>query len=87
MKSPKHLAKVAALPCSVCDATPPSECHHLRQGAGMGRKNSDYLAIALCPDCHRGSKGIHGNRDRLKDRKMEEIDALAITLARLDGKL
>lgn len=43
----EHLAMVKALPCSVCDAPAPSEAHHIEQGL-------QFVAVALCPDCHRG---------------------------------
>lgn len=76
-KEREHLAKVKALPCSVCDAPPPSEAHHIQQG-------QQYTCIALCPDCHRGPlMGWHGQRRMWAIKKMEEIDALDITVKRL----
>lgn len=72
-----HLAKVKALPCSVCDAPAPSEAHHVKQ-------HSQYLCVALCEDCHRGPLlGIHGQRRAWAIRKMDEQDALAVTIKRL----
>jgi hypothetical protein len=72
-----HLAKVKELPCSVCDAPPPSEAHHIKQG-------SQYTCVALCEDCHRGSRnGLHGQRFMWKIKKMDELDALNVTLSRL----
>lgn len=72
-----HLARVKELACSVCDQPGPSEAHHLKQG-------SQYLCIALCPDCHRGQfNGLHGQRRMWSVRKMDEIDALAVTIERL----
>lgn len=32
-KDRAHLARVKELPCSVCDAPPPSEAHHAKQGS------------------------------------------------------
>lgn len=73
----EHLAKVKSLPCSVCDAPPPSEAHHIQQG-------QQYTCVALCPDCHRGPiLGWHGQRRMWAIKKMEEIDALAVTVKRL----
>ena len=43
-----------------------------------------WLAIALCPDCHTGPQGIHGNRQRLKARKLDEMDLLALTIEQLN---
>lgn len=73
----RHLARVKELPCSVCDAPPVSEAHHIRQG-------DQYTAIALCPECHRGpSMGWHGGRIAWRVRKMDELKALNVTLKRL----
>jgi hypothetical protein len=73
----RHLAMVKVLPCSVCDAPGPSEAHHIVQGL-------QYTCIALCPECHTGPRmGWHGQRFAWKIRKMEEIDALNITIKRL----
>ena len=76
-KEREHLAKVKSLPCSVCDAPPPSEAHHIQQG-------QQYTCVALCPDCHRGPiLGWHGQRRMWAIKKMAEIDALAVTVKRL----
>ncbi|MCX8017694.1 MAG: hypothetical protein N2690_07340 [Rhodocyclaceae bacterium] len=73
----RHLARVKNLPCSVCDAPPPSEAHHIRQGL-------HYAVVALCPDCHRGPvMGWHGQRRAWAVRKLDELGALNITLRRL----
>ena len=73
----RHLAMVKVLPCSVCDALGPSEAHHMVQGL-------QYTCIALCPECHTGPRmGWHGQRFAWKIRKMEEIDALNVTIKRL----
>ena len=73
----KHLAQVKSLNCSVCDAAGPSDAHHIKQG-------SQYLAVALCRDCHTGShNGWHGCRALWNVMRMTEIDALNITLQRL----
>ena len=75
----QHLAKVKALACSVCDAPGPSEAHHVKQG-------SQYTCVALCPDCHRGYNGWHGTKAFWRIRKMDELDALDVTIRRLiDG--
>lgn len=73
----EHLARVKSLPCSVCDVPGPSEAHHIQQG-------QQYTCVALCPDCHRGPiLGWHGQRRMWAIKKMEEIDALAVTVKRL----
>lgn len=72
-----HLGRVKALACSVCDAPAPSEAHHVKQG-------QQYTAVALCESCHRGAlMGLHGQRRMWAIRKMDELDALAVTVERL----
>lgn len=72
-----HLGRVKQLPCSVCDTPGPSEAHHVKQG-------QQYSCVALCIDCHRGPhSGLHGGRAMWRLKKMDEIDALAVTVQRL----
>lgn len=74
-----YLARVKDLPCSVCDAPGPSEAHHIKQGL-------QYTCVALCPDCHRGPVlGLHGMRRMWAIKKMEELDALNVTIKRLNN--
>ncbi len=76
-KQRRHLAQVKELPCSVCDQAGPSEAHHVKQG-------SQYTCVALCTDCHRSpTLGIHGQRRMWAIKKMDELDALNITIERL----
>ena len=71
------LAEVKSLPCAVCDAPGPSEAHHTEQG-------NHYTTIALCIDCHRGSiNGWHGQKRMWNVMKLNENDALNITVAQL----
>ena len=73
----EHIGRVKALPCSVCDAAAPSEAHHIRQG-------EHWTVVALCKDCHTGSiLGWHGQKRAWAIRKMDELDALNVTLRRL----
>ena len=73
----EHLARVKALPCSICDRPGPSDAHHIRQG-------EHFTVVALCEDCHRGSfAGWHGQRRAWALRKMDEMSALNVTLGRL----
>ncbi|MCW0370255.1 hypothetical protein [Xanthomonas sacchari] len=74
-----HLEAVKVLPCSVCDAPGPSDAHHVKQG-------QHFTVVALCKDCHQGSfNGLHGQRRMWTVMKMDEVDALAVTIARLCG--
>lgn len=73
----KHIVCVKELPCSVCDQAGPSECHEIKQGQW-------FTSIALCADCHRGPiMGLHGQKRAWSIRKMDELDALNVTIGRL----
>ena len=72
----KHLARVKSLPCSVCNAPPPSSAHHINQG-------QQYTCVALCHDCHQGTMGWHGTKALWRIRKMDQLDALNETIRRL----
>lgn len=59
----KHLERVASIGCIVCRNEGryniPAEVHHIRNGAGMGRRNIHFETIPLCPAHHRtGGVGI-----------------------------
>jgi hypothetical protein len=54
------------------------------ESEGMAHRAQHWLAIALCPECHVGSGGIHGNRNRLRLQKVDEIDLLARTIEALN---
>lgn len=72
-----HLASVKSLPCSLCDAPGPSEAHHIEQGL-------QYVCVALCESCHRGPRlGLHGEKAMWRIKKMNELDALNVTIKRL----
>lgn len=73
----RHVEKVRALPCSVCDAHWPSEAHEIKQGAW-------FTSIALCVSCHRGPLGIHGNKSMWRTMNLDELSALNITIKRLE---
>lgn len=75
----RHLERVKSLSCSVCDAPPPSDAHHVNQG-------QHFTTIALCKDCHQGSEnGLHGRRTMWRVMKLDEWGALNITISRLNG--
>ena len=76
----EHLRRVKELPCSVCDAHPPSDAHHIKQGL-------QYTVVALCKDCHQGAyNGWHGQKRLWLVKKMGELEALDVTIKRLFSK-
>lgn len=71
----EHTVKL--LPCSVCDAHGPSDAHEIKQGQW-------FTSIALCRNCHQHPKsGWHGEKSIWRLRKMDELDALAVTIRRI----
>jgi hypothetical protein len=76
----EYIGRVKELPCSVCDAPGPSDAHHIKQSC-------QYTCVALCKSCHQGSMmGWHGQKRAWAIAKMEELDALNVTIKRLNEK-
>ena len=87
----QYLGKVKELGCVLCSLLDQSqsgvtEAHHIRTGHGLGDRASDYLAVALCVECHRGTHGFHGTKALMKVAKLSELDLLAETIRLLDLK-
>lgn len=85
------MGRVKELPCSLCSLlgqpqTNVTEAHHIRTGHGMGQRANDFLTVALCVDCHRGTHGFHGNKTLMKIAKLSEMDLLAETIRQMDKK-
>jgi hypothetical protein len=86
----RHLSRLAGLGCILCKhlGTPgtPAEIHHLRDGQGAAQRGSDWTAIPLCPEHHRGASGLHGlgTRGFAARYKLEELDLLALTIEALE---
>lgn len=85
MNARAHMARVAAIPCVLCDylglGKTPAEAHHI----GSTAQRSDWLTTALCPEHHRGPTGFHGLGQRAFERryKLDELALLAMTIERL----
>jgi len=78
----EHLDAVASLPCALCGESP-VHVHHVREGQGMSQRASNWLTIPLCPSCHQGAAGVHGDRSMLRVMKKSELDLLADTYEKL----
>lgn len=73
----EHMEAVKRLPCSVCDAPPPCDAHHIKQG-------QHFTVVALCKSCHQGPMlGLHGSKGMWRLKKMDELSALARTIERV----
>lgn len=72
-----HVERVKELRCSVCDAHGPSDAHEIKQ--------SDWwTSVALCKSCHQDNfLGLHGQKRMWAIKKMDELDALSVTIKRL----
>lgn len=83
----RYMAMVATLSCRLClrlgFGPSASEVHHLRTGTGGGRRASDFLTMALCPTCHRGPQGLHGDKSLLRMAGVDELVLLSDTIAGL----
>ena len=73
----EHIGRVKELPCSVCNHPGPSDAHHIEQ-------DLQWCVVALCKSCHQGSiMGWHGQKSAWRIAKMNELDALNVTLKNL----
>lgn len=70
--------------CSVC-GEPYAHLHHILEDRTPGRRSDDWLTIPLCWECHEGTHGIHGTRQRFSMHKTSETKALAKTLEAVYG--
>ena len=78
----RHMDKVAQLPCATCGNIP-VELHHTREEQGMAQRAGNFLVIPLCPDYHRGKQGVHGDKTMMRIMKVNEMDLLNDTLAKV----
>jgi len=88
----KRLSRLAELGCILCwhlgFRDTPAQIHHLREGMGMGQRNSDDRAIPLCYEHHQGDSGYHGLGKRAFEEryKLTELDLLELTEKRWYGR-
>jgi hypothetical protein len=81
----RHMGRVAELPCVLCGAHG-VQVHHIREGQGMAQRASNWLVVPLCPSCHTGPLGVHGDKTMMRINKMTELDMLAKTIEALSWK-
>lgn len=94
-KDPKHLARVAELPCCICEAfgeyqRSPTQVHHTFSDRWGTDKTPDREAIPLCEGHHLGqfdtSKlAIHQNKAEWVRVYGPDRDYIAATLDKLEG--
>jgi len=76
------MGRVADLPCVLCGQQG-VQVHHIREGQGMAQRASNWLVVPLCPSCHTGPLGVHGDKTMMRINKMTELDMLAKTIEAL----
>lgn len=85
-----YMGRVAALGCYLCQhlgyGATPAQVHHLREGVGMGQKQEPWLTVPLCETHHSNTSpdGIHGGRKAWRLNSVDEMDALAWVIKRLN---
>lgn len=77
-----YMDRVAQQSCVVCGAHG-VQLHHVREGQGMAQRAANWLCVPLCPDCHTGKNGIHGDKTMMRIAKLDDIDLLAMTIKRV----
>lgn len=84
----RYMGKVAKIGCVLCAqlgrGMVAANVHHVREGQGLSQRSSHWLSVALCPDCHQGPHGFHGDRSLMRIAKLEELDLLALTIEALN---
>jgi len=70
---------VAKLPCATCGCYGVN-VHHIREGQGKSQRASNFLVLPLCPSCHTGPKGVHGDKTMMRIMKTDELQLLADTI-------
>lgn len=60
--------------CFVCGRYGQTERHHTIFGTANRKKSDKYgLTVYLCPDCHRGTNGVHGKNGHSLDLQLKRI--------------
>lgn len=78
MSERAHVERVKESGCACCGAPGQVEAHEIEQGQW-------FTAVGLCPDCHRGTNGLHGTKAYMRVRKLTELSMLNETLRRVCG--
>tara|TARA_R110001606_G_scaffold127326_2_gene261557 strand:+ start:211 stop:501 length:291 start_codon:yes stop_codon:yes gene_type:complete len=59
------LNKMSEFGCCICKRyhdvidAPPATLHHIREGMGMGQKNTHFMVLPVCFHHHLGKDGFH----------------------------
>lgn len=71
----RWIEMLAAQDCVVCGSPGPSEVHEFDQGEW-------FTAVPLCTACHRLQDGWHGTRQRWKNYRVDQLEAIGRAVER-----
>ena len=58
--------------CWICGRTDSLEVHHCIHGTANRKQADKYgLWVRLCPECHRGTNGVHGKYGHHRDMTLK----------------
>ena len=86
----RYMGSVADMGCYLCQhlgyGATPAQLHHAREGVGAAQRASNFMVIPLCQTHHTDAQdGIHGQRRAWKLASVNEMDALAWVIERMNG--
>ena len=61
----------------------PANCHHIRDGMGMGQKNSHSMVLPLCWEHHQGQDGFHSGPKTWRGKYGTELELLTYVMNNL----
>lgn len=75
-----YMRRIKEQDCIACGASAPCDCHHIREGQGVGMRASNFLTIPLCKECHQGEFSIHMDKRNFENVYGSELTLLAKTI-------
>lgn len=63
--------------CFFCGVTCQLERHHVFMAFNRNKAEEDGLWVYLCPECHRGTNGVHGKNGHEKDIALKKAGQYA----------
>ena len=59
--------------CYICKRRAYTELHHIFYGKNRKKSDEDKIIVWLCPNCHRGTNGVHGKKGHNFDNYLKKI--------------
>ena len=78
----KHMAKVAACPCVICNYWP-VHVHHIIHDRYSQRKSWDTETISLCVDCH---NELHADKTAWREKYGPDWEYLPVVADMIEGQ-